>query len=194
MDKVDRTNLLFTSGVRVTRRLILDDDNPNKGVYILGSQVGWGPGLFEVVLPAKIKVDGREETIYAQAITIDVIRPYEVEPLREVTSLEVGSETKLAARLNRQMGFDREIEIKAENLPLGISCEPATIAGSADYFQLSCKVEAAAEAGEYEIDLTTSSTVIGGEDKAIPFSPPPFKVKVKVAGEVRQADEVADGL
>ena len=194
VDKVDRTNLLFTSGVRVTRRLILDDDNPNKGVYILGSQVGWGPGLFEVVLPAKIKVDGREETIYAQAITIDVIRPYEVEPLREVTSLEVGSETKLAARLNRQMGFDREIEIKAENLPLGISCEPATIAGSADYFQLSCKVEAAAEAGEYEIDLTTSSTVIGGEDKAIPFSPPPFKVKVKVAGEVRQADEVADGL
>ena len=37
-------------------------------------------------------------------------------------------------------------------------------------------------AGSFEIDLTSSSTVIGGEDKEIPFSPPPFKAKVKIAG------------
>ena len=193
-DKPDRTNLILTSGVRVTRRLIVDEDNPNKGVFILGGQVGWGPGLFEVVLPAKIKVDGREETVYAQAITIDVVRPYEIEPLTEITALEPGSETTLAVRLNRQLGFDREVEIKAENLPLGISCESAKIPGSADEFQLPCKVESSAEAGEYEIDLTTSSTVIGGEDKVIPFSPPPFKVKVKIATGSHQPEQVADGL
>ena len=193
-DKMDRTNLILTSGVRVTRRLVLDEVDPNKGVFILGGQVGWGPGLFEVVLPAKIKVDGREETIYAQAITIDVVRPYEVEPLSEITSLQAGAETKLAARLNRQMGFDREVEIKAENLPLGISCESAKVVGSADEFQLPCKVESATESGEYEIDLTTSSTVVGGEDKIIPFSPPPFKVKVKVAAGKQQAESAGDGL
>ena len=194
VDKMDRTNLILTSGVRVTRRLVLDEDNPNKGVFILGGQVGWGPGLFEAVLPAKIKVDGREETIYAQAISIDVVRPYEVEPLSEITSLQAGAETHLAARLNRQMGFDREVEVKAENLPLGISCESAKIVGSADEFQLPCKVESTAAAGEYEIDLTTSSTVIGGEDKIIPFSPPPFKVKVKVAAAHEQAERAAGGL
>ena len=193
-DKLDRTNLILTSGVRVTRRLVVDEDDPNKGVFILGGQVGWGPGLFEVVLPAKIKVDGREETVYAQAITIDVVRPYEIEPLTEITALEPGSETKLAVRLNRQLGFDREVEIKAENLPLGISCESAKIPGSVDEFQLSCKVESSAEAGEYEIDLTTSSTVIGGEDKIIPFSPPPFKVKVKVAASNQETERLADGL
>lgn len=194
VDKMDRTALVFTSGVRVTRGLVLDEENPNKGVFILGSQVGWGPGQFDVILPVKIKVDGRAETIYGQAITIDVIRPYDLEPLQEVTALDPGSETRLAARLNRRMGFDREVEVKAENLPLGMACESAKVTGSDDEFQLACKVEAATEAGEYEIDLTTSSTVISGEDKAIPFSPPPFKVKVKVSPGERQARSVADGL
>ena len=193
-DSMDRTSLIFTSGVRVTRRLVRDKDNPNRGAFILGSQIGWGPGLFEVVLPTKIKVDGREETIYAQALTIDVVRPYEIEPLREITALEPGTEARLAARLRRQMGFDREVEIKAENLPLGISCESAKIGGASDEFQLPCKIDSAAQAGEYEIDLTTSSTVIEGEDKTIPFSPPPFKVKVKIAAAESGKDSPSDGL
>ena len=181
-DKTQRTSLMSTPNVRVTRRLERDPKNPNKGVFVLGSQVGWGPGKFEVVLPAKIKVDGREETIYSPAITIDVVRAYEVEPAEEVTTLEPGGTTELVARLRREEGFDREVEVKAENLPLGVACEAAKVPGTDNEFRLPCTVEADAAGGEFEIDLATSSTVIGGEDKEIPFSPPPFKAKVKIAG------------
>ncbi len=180
--KPQRTSLMSTPNVRVTRRLERDKKSPNKGVFVLGSQVGWGPGKFEVVLPAKIKVDGREETIYSPAITIDVVRAYEVEPAEEVTTLEPGGATELAAKLRREEGFDREVEVKAENLPLGVACETVKVPGTQSEFRLPCKVEADAASGEFEIDLTTSSTVIGGEDKEIPFSPPPFKAKVKIAG------------
>ena len=60
--KPQRTSLMSTPNVRVrvARRLERDAKSPNKGVFVLGAQVGWGPGKFEVVLPAKIKVDGRE--------------------------------------------------------------------------------------------------------------------------------------
>ena len=181
-DKAQRTSLISTPNVRVTRRLERDPKNPDKGVFVLGSQIGWGPGKFEVVLPAKIKVDGREETIYSPAITIDVVRAYEVEPAEEVTTLEPGGTTELVARLRREEGFDREVEVKAENLPLGVACETAKVPGTDNEFRLPCTVEADAAGGEFEIDLATSSTVIGGEDKEIPFSPPPFKAKVKIAG------------
>ena len=177
-----RTSLMSTPNVRVTRRLERDPKSPNKGVFVLGSQVGWGPGKFEVVLPAKIKVDGREETIYSPAITIDVVRAYEVEPAEEVTTLEPGGATELAAKLRREEGFDRDVEVKAENLPLGVACETVKVPGTQSEFRLPCKVEADAASGEFEIDLTTSSTVIGGEDKEIPISPPPFKAKVKITG------------
>ena len=185
-----RTRLMSTPNVRVrvTRRQERDTKNPNQGVFVLSSQVGWGPGKFEVVLPVKIKVDGREETIYSPAITIDVVRAYEVEPAQEVTALEPGGTSELVARLRREEGFDREVEVKAENLPLGVACETVKVPGTDNEFRLSCKVETDAASGEFEIDLATSSTVIGGEDKEIPFSPPPFKAKVKIAGEKLQAE------
>jgi len=184
-----RTRLMSTPNVRVrvTRRQERDTKNPNQGVFVLSSQVGWGPGKFEVVLPARIKVDGREETIYSPAITIDVVRAYEVEPAQEVTALEPGGTSELVARLRREEGFDREVEVKAENLPLGVACETVKVPGTDNEFRLPCKVETDVAAGEFEIDLATSSTVIGGEDKEIPFSPPPFKAKVKIAGEKLQA-------
>ena len=186
--KEKRTRLMSTPNVRVARRLERDPKNPNQGVFVLGSQVGWGPGKFEVVLPARIRVDGREETIYSPAITIDVVRAYEVEPAEEVTAFQPGGTTELVAKLRREEGFDREVEVKAENLPLGVACETAKVPGTDNEFRLPCKVDADAPSGEFEIDLATSSTVIGGEDKEIPFSPPPFKAKVRIGrGKPRTA-------
>ena len=186
-DKTGRGGLMSTPNVRVTTRLELDPKNPNKGVFVLGSQVGWGPGTFQVVLPAKIEVDGREETLYSPAITIEIVRAYEVQPAQEVTALEAGGTTEFLATIQREEGFDREVEVKAENLPLGVACETAKVPGTSAEFRLPCKIEADAAGGEFEIDLATSSTVIGGEDKEIPFSPPPFKAKVRIAGEKLQA-------
>jgi len=185
--KAGRDGLRATPNVRVTQRLELDPKNPNQGVFVLGSQVGWGPGKFEVVLPAKIEVDGREETIYSPAITIDIVRAYDVQPADEVTALEPGGTTEFLATIRREEGFDREVEVKAENLPLGVACETAKVPGMSDELRLPCTVEADAAVGEFEIDLATSSTVIGGQDKEIPFSPPPFKAKVKIAGGKLQA-------
>ncbi len=74
------------------------------------------------------------------------------------------------------------MEIKPENLPLGVSCEAATVAGDAEEFHLACRAEPNATPGEHEIDLSSSSKVLASEGKEIPFTPPPFKTKLKVPG------------
>ena len=89
------------------------------------------------------------QTIYSPALTIDVVRAYEVEPAEEVTTLQPGGTTELAARLRREEGFDREVEVKAENLPLGVACETAKVAGTQSEFRILCKVEADAAGGEF---------------------------------------------
>ena len=190
----DNLDLMRSSGTRVVAKLIPDEKNPNKGVYILGGQLGWGPGQFDVVLKADINVAGSQETVYSQAITIDMVRAYEITPLKAVTLLRPGSDADLAIQINRQLNFDREVEIKAENLPLGISCKNATNSGLESHLYLPCKVRSTVEMGEYEIDLNTSSTLLEGDGKVIPFSPPPFTMKVKVASLDQPTKSVADGL
>jgi hypothetical protein len=118
--------------------------------------------------------------VYSQAITIDIVRPYEINPLHDRSSLQPGTDTTLTARLDRHLGFDRTVTITAENLPLGLSCAKIQVDNSVELFELPCHATAATKAGEYVIDLSTSSTLLDIKDKVIPFSPPPFQLKVKV--------------
>ena len=123
-----------------------------------------------------------------------MVRAYEITPLKTVTLLRPDSDVDLAIQIDRQLNFDREVEIKAENLPLGISCKSATHSGLETHLYLPCKVESTVETGEYEIELTTSSTLLEGDTKIIPFSPPPFKIKVKVSSNTETSEDTTSGL
>jgi hypothetical protein len=166
--------------VRTFNRSRKEDEGKGRGTIDVGSQLNWGPGKYEMVLTARVDVDGQRETIYAPAVTVDVIRAYEIEP--EVTSIRPGAETELVAQLKREPGFSSPVEVKAENLPLDVECETVTVAPDTTAMRVPCKVGAKVETGEYEIDLASSSVVIGDDGREIPITRPPVKAKLRVVG------------
>ena len=175
-----RGSLLVALGVRTTAELRQEKDKPSQGTMVLGAQVGWGPGKIDAVILAEAVVEGRKTKFYTPAVTLDVVPAYEIEIPSDLTVIEPGGETQLLAKLKREPGFQFPVEIKPENLPLGVSCEAATVAGDAEEFHLACRAEPNATPGEHEIDLSSSSKVLASEGKEIPFTPPPFKTKLKV--------------
>lgn len=167
-----------TPNVRTFNRSRKEDQGKAQGTLDVGSQLSWGPGKYEMVLTARVNVNGKRETIYAPAVTVDVIRTYEIEP--EVASLRAGAETELVAQLKREPGFESPVQIKAENLPLDVECEAVTVAPDSSAVRVGCKAGVKVEAGEYEIDLASSSVVVGEDGREIPITRPPVKATLRV--------------
>lgn len=167
-----------TPNVRTFNRPRKGDKGKAQGIFDVGSQLGWGPGKYELVLAARINLDGQNQTVYAPAVTVDVIHAYEIEP--EVTSLQPGAEGHLVARLKREPGFASAVEIKPENLPLDVTCDPITADPDTNELRLPCTAAPNAHPGEYEIDLASSSTVLTDEGREIPISQPAVKAKLQV--------------
>jgi hypothetical protein len=167
-----------TPNVRTFNRPRKEDKGKAKGTFDVGSQLGWGPGKYELVLAAQVNIDGSKETIYAPAITVDVIRAYEIEP--EVISLQPGAKGHLVARLKREPGFASPVEIKPENLPLDVTCDPITADPDTHELRLPCTAAPNANPGEYEIDLASSSVVQTDEGREIPITQPAVKAKLQV--------------
>ena len=176
-----------TANVRTFNRPRKEDKGKARGTFDVGSQLSWGPGKYEIVLTAQVNVDGRKETIYAPAVTVDVIRAYEIEP--EVTLVRPGAEAELVAQLKREPGFSSAVEIKPENLPLHVECESVTVAPDTDRLRVPCRAGPDAELGEYEIDLASSSVVVGDEGREIPITRPAVKAKLQV---VRKGARLAE--
>ena len=175
-----------TPNVRTFNRPRKGDKGKAQGTFDVGSQLGWGPGKYEIVLAARVKIDGRDQTVYASAVTVDVIRAYEIEP--EVTSLQPGAEGHLVARLKREPGFASAVEIKPENLPLDVTCDPITAKADTNELRLPCTAAPSADPGEYEIDLASSSTVRTDEGREIPITQPAVKARLEI---LRKVSDVA---
>ncbi len=175
-----------TPNVRTFNRPRKGDKGKAHGTFDVGSQLGWGPGKYEIVLAARVKMDGRDKTVYGPAVTVDVISAYEIEP--QVTSLQPGTEGHLVARLKREPGFASPVEIKPENLPLDVTCDPIIADPDTDELRLPCTADANANPGEYEIDLASSSTVQTDEGREIPITQPAVKAKLQV---LRKGEKLA---
>ena len=175
--EIDRGSMRLTGNVRVGRKLLDVSKDGSKGTFELGPQLGWGPDTFDVVMPVQIRANGRTETVSSGAVTVDVIRAYELIP--DEVRVRRESEAAIRARLVRAEGFDAPVEVRANDLPVGVECEPTKVAAAGD-FELPCSVSGQAPAGEHEFELVSSSTIAAGGGKRVPFDLPPFKATITV--------------
>ncbi len=175
--EIDRGSMRLTGNVRVGRKLLEVSKDGSKGTFELGPQLGWGPDTFDVVMPVQIRAGGWTETVSSRVVTIDVVRAYEV--IADETRAMRGSEAAIRARLVRARGFDAAVEVRANDLPVGVECEPTSVAGDRA-FELPCSVSAETPAGEHEFELVSSSTIAAGGGKRVPFDLPPFRATITV--------------
>lgn len=166
-------------------RILGDSDikkGDTSGQFKLITTMGTPSVTFDLVLNTDIRVDGRDVTVYSPAITFDVVQGYRIEPPAEMTKFRPNQSFEIAGKFHREPDFLSPVEVTASNLPLNVSCEPASIAGAAEAYTLRCKSGADVEAGEYEIELTSSSTLAGRDAEAVPYKIPAVTAKLLVEG------------
>ena len=151
------------------------------GKLTLVTTVGTPPMQFDMILDAALTIDGREENVIAPAITFDIVQGYTLEAPRDAVLLAPGGRAEIAGHVRWDEAFNSPVTLKAENLPLQVACEPVQVAARQTEFRLACTAGPAAQPGDYEIELASSSTLAGRDKEAVPYTIPSVPVKLKVA-------------
>ncbi len=151
------------------------------GKLTLVTTVGTPPMRFDMILDALLSVDGREENVAAPAVTFDIVQGYTLEAPRAPVAIAPGGRAEIAGRVRWDEAFSAPVTLKAENLPLNVACEPVQVAAKQTEFRIACTAGSAAQPGDYEIELASSSTLAGRDKEAVPYTIPSVPVKWKVA-------------
>ncbi len=176
--RVNEVNIPGVGNLRVLRGK--SKDGGDTGVLTMVTTVGTPPMKFDMLLDATVSIDGRDERITAPAVTFDVVQGYTIEPPAKAAVLAPGSKAELAGRFTREPAFSAPVTVKAENLPLQVSCRPAEVAGAAAQFSLACEAGPGALPGEYEIEITSSSMLAGRDKENVPYTIPAVKARLVV--------------
>lgn len=167
------------------RELRIAPNNPEAdeidGDYVkyLRTTFGGPEQTFDVILTAKAKVGDRTETLSSPIVTIHVVEGYDLTgPSDPVTLSKVGS---IPGRIVRDEAFANPILVEATELPAGMSCQPVSVEPGETSFTVPCTVTSEAEAGEHEIHLTSSTTMVGlGKGKDVRYQIDPVSVAVVI--------------
>jgi hypothetical protein len=149
------------------------------GKLTLVTTVGTPPMKFDMILDAAVTIEGREETLVAPAITFDIVPGYTIEAPTQVAAAG-GVSFEIAGQVRREEAFPAPITIKADNLPLQVTCTAAEVSAKTVEFRLACQAGPGTQAGEYEIELASSSTLAGRDKENVPYTIPAVPVKLKV--------------
>ncbi|MEX2299832.1 MAG: hypothetical protein WD733_02780, partial [Bryobacterales bacterium] len=156
------------------------------GVFYLQTTMGTPAMVFDIALSCGVEVGGRPITITSPAITFEIVQGYDIEAPQEPIRISSGGKAVIRGALHRQPEFSSPVTLKANNLPVGVSCSTAEIR-DAGVYHLDCEAGAGVDPGDYEIELAAASTLAGRDKEAVPYTIPPVSVKMVVGGAGRVA-------
>lgn len=169
-----------------TVRLRVNEENsgPKAGEFAIFAHERTPPGPTEFSLTATIRSGDRTRTIHTQPIEIDVVDGYSLEPPENELTLSQGGSGEWAGSVRRDAEFAQPVTVKAENLPLGVSCEEARVGTERTAYVIRCQAAPTAPAGEYEVEILASSKL--SDEETTPYNLSPASVKL-VVKETTQA-------
>ena len=159
-DRVDVINIPNVGNVRVIGQA-KNKKGGKKGRLKVITTMGTLPMTFDLVLTAPAMIGGRERTLASPAITFEVVQGYRVQPPTKPVVISRGDTAEITGAFHREPGFLSPVTVKANNLPLGVECEPVEIQASPNRYRLPCRADSTAQPGEYEVELAPASTLAG---------------------------------
>ena len=181
---------LEAPGIDELRVEFLDEKGETKGALVntaleggdvrLCTTVGTPLARFDVLVGANIQVGGETQRLYSRAIAIEVIQGYEIEVLSESVSLDPGARAELVGKLSRAEGFGEPVDIRVENLPPGLACDPVHVGSSEDQFAIPCEALDSSRPGDYAVELISSSVLPDHEKENVPYSIPAVQARLIV--------------
>lgn len=156
----------------------------NQGWVRIGTTVGTPVFKFNLILSGPVEVGGAPVTLYSRPLTVEVVPGYRLSLAGEGIGLTPGGGGELLGKVEREPAFKQPVSIRPENFPLGVSCPPVEVPADEDEFRVVCRAEDSAAVGEFEFEITSSSTLAGREKEKVPYSIAPLRSRIVVsAGE-----------
>ncbi len=153
-----------------------------EGLLEMNTTMGTPAMRFDLVLEARVRHEGVAHTIHSPAIVVDIVQGYDVGAPDGPVAARPGAAFEIAGRFSREPEFDSEVVVEAINLPPGVSCDSQGVGGSPERYALQCRAGAAAEPGEYAVEIAPRSVLAGRGKEAVPYNIPPVET-VLVIGD-----------
>jgi hypothetical protein len=180
-----------TGGQIIGTRPKVKEKRKDRGTIVARTTERTTVTKLDVALSAQVKINGREETIYSPMIRFDIVQGYSIESAADVTSIRPGGTAELAGVLRREPEFTSAVNLAAQNLPLGVECEPLDLSPEESEFRLPCHAEKTAEPGDYEIQLISRSTLAGPRETSVPYTIGPFNMRMVVTEKAAQSERAS---
>jgi hypothetical protein len=153
-----------------------------KGEFNVLTTTRTPPEKFDLVLSGQSDSEDTEDAaLLTPVITLEIVQGYSVTAPREPVALQRGGKAELAGAFHRQPEFTQPVSITAEFLPSHVSCRPAELHAAETEYRLSCEAEASAKPGEYEVQLTPASVVVGLDKREVPYKIAPVTAKLIIS-------------
>ena len=153
----------------------------DSGTLVLRSQPDTPLVKFDMVVGAAVKINGKEETVLAPAVTVDLVRGYSIALAQDRAELKGGGKIELAGTVQREPSFATAVKIKVADPPDKVTCAPIDVTEGKSEFRLVCEAAPDVPAGDFEVHLLSSAVIPGRNDKR-EYNFPPLAAHLVVAG------------
>ncbi len=153
----------------------------DEGKLMLGAKVDTPLVRLDVVPTATLQINGKEETVVAPAVTVEVVRPYTLALESTRVELKGGGKVELAGTIHREPSFTGTVKVRIGDPPDKISCPGVEVPNGKADFHLVCEAAPGAQEGDFEVHLVSTGTIPGTKDnRECTF--PPVAARMVVAG------------
>ena len=105
----------------------LESKNPDAGSVLLNTNFATPMTTFDMIVSAQAEIDGKQVTVVAPAVEMEVVPGYDVRLSSSTMEIEPGGKLEVAGKIHRELTFEGgEIRIAAEDLPDQVQC-PAVV-------------------------------------------------------------------
>ncbi len=160
-------------------RLRVDKDKSKaaKGEFLIFPHERTGLGKMDFNLAAQVRAGGRTRTVYSAPLELEVVDGYGLKPAPALKIAPGGSEA-WSGSIWRDPEFRQTVRVRAENLPVGVECEPAELVADAADYKLRCAASAGVAAGEYEVAIQAESIL--SDEATTPYTADPAQTTLTV--------------
>jgi hypothetical protein len=127
-------------------------------------------------ITAKGKIAEKDQIFAVPVVTLNVVRPLDVELAGAKVEIKPGQTVELKGRLVRRGGFKEPVKLNLNGLPAGLKAEPLTVAPDAAEFTFQVIAEANAAAAEANAQVAPAAFKLAEKD----YTVPPVALAVKV--------------
>lgn len=132
-----------------------------------------GPAV--VVLTAKGKLSGKDVTLVAPSVSIEIVRPAAIELAAPSAEIKPGADVEIRGKIARKGPFKEAVKVALNGLPAGLKADPVTVAPDASEFTLKIHADPGAAAA-----TATAQVAISFQVNKKDYPTPPAALPIKV--------------